>query len=158
MAKMTLTKQLIISEYIANFLNIRLCLQNSILYLSVTLQKLTKIPFFMISSNAHLSKALFISFLYMQISLFRLFGFCNLLKLVVDKKKNLIPVQNQYIPTKDTQNVLFGGNFFVIYLECFYGLSVINTNQVTFQQYAFLKAHSFIRYGEMVIKLFLPII
>ena len=26
MAKMTLTKQLIISEYIANFLNIRLCL------------------------------------------------------------------------------------------------------------------------------------
>ena len=89
MAKLTLTKQLIISEYIANFLNIRLCLQNSILYLSVTLQKLTKIPFFMISSNAHLSKALFISFLlvYMPISLFRLFGFCNILKLVVDKKK-----------------------------------------------------------------------
>ena len=89
MAKMTLTKQLIISEYIANFLNIRLRLYNSILYLSVTLQKLTKIPFFMISSNAHLSRSLFISFLlvYMPISLFRLFGFCNLLRLVVDKKK-----------------------------------------------------------------------
>ena len=88
-AKLTLTKQLNISEYTANFLNIRLCFYNSILYLSVTLQKLTKIPFFMISSNAHLSKALFISFLlvYMQISLFRLFGFCNILKLVVDMKK-----------------------------------------------------------------------
>jgi hypothetical protein len=65
----------------------------------------------------------------MQISLFRLFGFCNILKLVVDKKKTN---WSQYKTSIFLQKILkmnyVAGIFFVIYLECFYGLSVINTN------------------------------
>ena len=33
--------------------------------------------------------------------------------------------------------------FVAIYLECLYGLSVINSNEVNFQYYAFLKAQSY---------------
>ena len=85
-------------------------------------------------AKAHQSTARFISFLvvYMSISLFRLFGFCSLLKLVIDTKNILIAVQNWYVPTQDTRNVFSGGKmFFMIYSECLYGLSVDNANEVT---------------------------
>ena len=83
----------------------------------------------------------FISFLlvYMSSSLFRMFQFCILLKLEIDTKNKLIVLQNWYVPTQYTKNEWFGGNFFVIYLACLYGLFVINYNEVTFLYYAFLK-------------------
>ena len=79
----------------------------------------------------------------MSTSLFRWFKFCSL-KLVIDTKNKLIAVQNWYVPTQYTQNVWSGGKmFFVIYSECLYGLSIINSNEVTFLYYAFLKAQSY---------------
>ncbi len=54
----------------------------------------------------------------------------------------------------NNKNVQSGGKmYFVIYSECLFGLSVINSNEETFLYYAFLKAQSHvgcIMYGTVV--------
>ena len=101
----------------------------------------------MISTNAHQSKAIFMSFLLvsMSISLFRLFGFYSLLKLVIETKKNkLIAVQYWYVPTRYTQNVWSSWKMFLwftpnVSMVC---LSLTLMRKL-FYIYAFLKAQSY---------------